>query len=144
MRREDPYNQAMERERLLDDLTALLAASPAEVVAAYVFDSVARGEARGESDVDVAVLLSGPAPGRLDGLPYSLERRLELALRRAVQVVVLNCAPLELVARVLRDGKVLLERDRSQRIRFEVRARNLYFDLQPFLRRYRGLAGQAA
>jgi len=130
-------------EQLFDDLSALLAASPAEVVAAYVFGSVARGDARPASDVDVAVLLTGPVPGRLAGLPYSLERRLELALRRAVQVVVLNSAPPELVARVLRDGEILLERDRSQRIRFEVRARNLYFDLQPFLRRYRRLEGRA-
>ena len=129
----------MDRERLLDDLSALLAASPAEVVAAYVFGSVARGEADARSDIDVAVLLAGPVPSCLDGLPYSLERRLELALRRTVQVVVLNTAPPELVARVLRDGSVLLDRDRPLRIRFEVRARNLYFDLQPFLRRYRGI-----
>jgi hypothetical protein len=52
-------------------------------------------------------------------------------------VVVLNSAPADLVHRVLRDGQLLLDRDRSRRIRFEVKARNEYFDLQPVLARYR-------
>jgi hypothetical protein len=47
----------------------------------------------------------------------------------------------DLAHRVLRDGLLLLERDRSARIRFEVRARNEYFDLLPHLRRYRRKAG---
>jgi len=51
--------------------------------------------------------------------------------------VVLNRAPVDLVHRVLRDGILLLDRDPSGRIRFEVRARNEYFDLLPHLRRYR-------
>jgi hypothetical protein len=35
------------------------------------------------------------------------------------------------------DGKLLIDRDPSSRIQFEVRARDEYFDLQPILRRYR-------
>jgi hypothetical protein len=50
----------------------------------------------------------------------------------------------DLVHRVLRDGVLLLERDRSARIRFEVRARNDYFDLLPHLRRYRRFGEGAA
>jgi hypothetical protein len=45
---------------------------------------------------------------------------------------------------VLRDGLLVLDRDPSVRIRFEVRARNEYFDLLPFLLRYRRLGGRAA
>ena len=59
------------------------------------------------------------------------------ALECPVQVVLLNDAPVDLVHRVLRDGELLLERDRAARIRFEVRARSLYFDLQPMLTEYR-------
>ena len=54
-----------------------------------------------------------------------------------MQIVVLNTAPVDLVHRVLRDGHLLLDRDRGRRIRFEVKARNEYFDLQPVLARYR-------
>jgi hypothetical protein len=41
------------------------------------------------------------------------------------------------VHRVLRDGVLLLDHDRSARIAFEVRSRNEYFDLLPILERYR-------
>jgi len=53
-------------------------------------------------------------------------------------------APTDLVHRVLRDGSLLVDRDKPMRIRFEVDARNRYFDLQPFLRRYRRFPVDAA
>jgi len=59
-------------------------------------------------------------------------------------VVVLNDAPADLVHRVLRDGVLVLETDRSARIRFEVAKRNEYFDLLPILRRYRRLEVSAS
>jgi hypothetical protein len=34
----------------------------------------------------------------------------------------------------------VLDRDRAARIRFEVATRNAYFDLEPFLDRYRRVA----
>lgn len=110
-----------------------------DVVAAYLFGSVARGTARPTSDVDVAVLLTSEPPRVVEGLRLDLEGRLERAIGRPVQIVVLNRAPSDLIHRVLRDGVLLLDRDPGARIRFEVAARNRYFDLQPFLRRYRRL-----
>jgi len=38
---------------------------------------------------------------------------------------------------VLRDGKLVLDREPAARIRFEVRRRNEYFDLAPIRRLYR-------
>jgi len=108
-----------------------------DVVAAYLFGSVARGAARPDSDVDVAVLHRGRADGSLASTPLRLEERLERVLGRTVQVVSLNSAPADFVHRVLRDGAFLLDRDPSFRIRFEVGRRNEYFDLLPILRRYR-------
>ena len=108
------------------------------LVAAYLFGSVARGTESSSSDVDVGILLRTAPSGELSDFRFSLEGDLERALGRKVQVVVLNHAPADLVHRVLRDGRLLLERDRSARIRFEVRARNEYFDLLPILNRYRG------
>jgi hypothetical protein len=37
----------------------------------------------------------------------------------------------------LRDGRLVLDRDRAARIRFEVRSRNEYFDMAPIRRLYR-------
>ncbi len=108
-----------------------------DVIAAYLFGSRARGAAREDSDVDVAVLIRGEPDSTLDGLGMDLLVDLERDLGRPVDLVVLNRAPTDLVHRVLRDGRLVLERDRSARIRFEVRARNEYFDMQPILRRYR-------
>ena len=54
-----------------------------------------------------------------------------------VDLVVLNRAQPDLIHRVLRDGRLILDRDPGRRIAFEVRSRNDYFDLLPFLRRYR-------
>ncbi len=56
-----------------------------------------------------------------------------------LEVVALNDAPADLVHRAMRDGIVLLDRERSVRLRFEVQARNEYFDLVPIRRLYRRL-----
>ncbi|CAN5878108.1 hypothetical protein BH11MYX4_BH11MYX4_51340 [soil metagenome] len=113
------------------------------LVAAYLFGSHARGEARTGSDVDVALWLSD-APATLDDLHLDLAADLERDLGVPVDIVILNGAPSDLVHRVLRDGVLLVERDRSARVRLEVRARNDYFDLLPMrtaYRRRRGAAG---
>ena len=107
------------------------------VVAVYVFGSVGRGEDRPRSDVDVGVLLQHSPQPTLEGQPLELAEVLEEALGRDVDLVVLNEAPADLVHRVLRDGQLVFEADRSARIRFEVRHRNEYFDLLPILTEYR-------
>ena len=110
---------------------------PHGVIAVYVFGSFARRSEGPESDVDVAVLYSHAPAKTFDGLPLSLEEGLEKRLGRTVEVVVLNHAAADLIHRVLRDGKLLIDLDPSSRIKFEVRARNEYFDLLPTLNRYR-------
>ena len=118
-------------------LREFFAAQTGEIVAAYLFGSMARGTSGARSDVDVAVLYADTSPATLEGLPLDLVSRIEHLVKRPVQVVVMNTAPADLVHRVLRDGVLLLDRDPSARIRFEVRARNEFFDLQPILDRYR-------
>lgn len=113
-------------------------------MAAYLFGSEARGSARSDSDVDVAVLLRQPPPTTLEGLQLDLAAEIERKIGREVDLVVLNRAPPDLVHRVLRDGRLLLEADRAGRIAFEVRARNEYFDLLPILERYRRLGARAS
>ena len=108
-----------------------------ECVAAWLFGSQARGDARAQSDVDVAVLFGRPRPVTLDALPTRLHGKLEQAVGGEVDLVVLDGADPDLVHRVLRDGVLLAERDRSRRIAFEVRMRNLWFDLEPVRRAYR-------
>jgi len=134
----------MERESLERVIADCFSAEAVPPAAVYLFGSVARGSAGPHSDVDLAVLYrSEPAP-TLAGLRLDLEAVLESRLGCPVQVIALDTAPPDLVHRVLRDGRLLLDFDRSARIRFEVRSRNEYFDLEPVRRRYRRNRGAAA
>ncbi len=130
------YNPAVDAS--LEQRIADVFSPRSDVMAVYLFGSTARGTARVGSDIDVAVLFDSPPPRALGGPRMVIEGELEQALGRPVDLVVLNNAPVDLRARVLRDGRLLVERDPSARIVFEVRTRNEAFDLEPALTRYRG------
>lgn len=127
----------MDAVALQSDLRRYFATHGAGVVAAYLFGSMAWGTAHEGSDVDVGVLFTEPPDGVLDSSAAEVEDDLDRRLGRPVQVVALNTAPVDLAIRVLRAECLLYEGDASGRIRFEVRTRNEYFDLEPILRRYR-------
>lgn len=131
------YTSCVDRDRLVQEIAHVFAARKEDAAAVYVFGSLARGEGRADSDVDVAVLYGRPVVPGLAGLKLALAGDLEERLGRRVDLVVLDHQPPDLVHRVLRDGLLILENNRSARIRFEVTARNEYFDVLPMLRRYR-------
>jgi predicted nucleotidyltransferase len=115
----------------------LLKGAPADVLAVYLYGSRARGTSSARSDMDLGVLLRDVPTPELGNAAARVEDEVEGATRIPVQAVALNTASADLVHRVLRDGVLLLDRDRAARIRFEVRARNEYFDLAPVRRLYR-------
>jgi predicted nucleotidyltransferase len=122
------------------ELTAHVEAAVAaldNVAAVYLFGSVAAGTDTPASDIDLGVLYEVPPAARLDAGPLDLEGDLERRLGRTVQLVVLNSAPVDLRIRVLRAQRLLVDRNKPARIRFEVATRNEYFDLEPMLLEYR-------
>jgi hypothetical protein len=127
----------VDRDRVEARLRAFFGEDPRGALAVYLFGSVARGTSRPDSDVDVGVLFAVEPPRTLASPRFALEGELERALGSPVQVVVLNRAPADLVHRVLRDGRLVLDLDPAARIRFEVQRRNEYFDLAPVRRLYR-------
>lgn len=131
----------MYRDDVERKLRTLIEDAAVDAVAVYLFGSVARNEHRADSDIDVAVLFATEPPRTLAHPSIRLAGDLERGLGRRVQVVVLNEAPADLVHRVLRDGRLVIDRNPSRRIRFEVKLRNEYFDLLPLLQRYRRAAG---
>lgn len=126
-----------ELELDIKSLVDYLATQP-DVLAAYLFGSYATGKARPGSDVDVAVLLSGTDKMERFERRLQLMGEVEEALgRRPADVVVLNDAPPLLTHQVLREGRLVFERNRAARVEFEVRAGQMYTDLVPMRRFFR-------
>ena len=115
---------------MLDALRSVLE-SDARVAYALVFGSSARGTAHAESDVDVAVGLTPGDP--LGAIAIGdLVSRLEAAVRRPVDVVLLDAAPPALAYRIFRDGIVVKERDHAALAARKARAILEYLDFRPF------------
>jgi len=112
-------------------LMATLGREP--ISAAYLFGSQASGTAGPLSDTDVAVLVK-PATG----VDQRFRLRLELIAQATrllhtdrVDLIILNDAPILLRHRVIRDGELLVERERTERVRFETATILEYLDTKP-------------
>lgn len=128
----------------LEDRIVQFFAGREGIAAVYLFGSTAAGTAGADSDVDVAVLFDTPPARTLNGPRFTIEGELETALRRRVDLVVLNEAPADLAIRVMRYGRLLYDGNRSKRIAFEVRTRSIAFDMEPMLTQYRAARRQAS
>jgi len=100
-----------------------------EVIFAYLFGSRATGRARADSDIDVAVYQGGRAGSDHAGL----WRKLVTALSKEVaaellDLVVLDGASVLLRHQVLREGRLLLCRDRDRWAEFFVQTAREYAD----------------
>ena len=114
---------------MIDRLRSVLDADP-RIAFALVFGSQVRGSAHAQSDVDIAIGLVEGA--RLDTLEVGeLISRLESVAGRAVDLVLLDEAPPGLAFRVVRDGRVILVRDRLALTARRARAILDYLDFQP-------------
>lgn len=120
---------APETLTLADELREVLASSDV-IDCAWLFGSVARGEAGPLSDVDVAVLLKAKVPpeARMD-IAAALVEKLENRCDR-VDLVLLDEASPALQHHVFRDGLLLFERDAHRRVAFETRAIQEYLDFK--------------
>lgn len=132
----------MDTKALVGELGELLGARAEDegISAAWLFGSVARGTPGPASDVDVGILYREAPPRTLAGIGrvFGFEEELAEATDLPIQIVNLNQAPVDLIVRVLREGMLLLDRDSLRRIDFETRSRSEFWDLEPYIRLYRG------
>lgn len=108
-----------------------------DVVVAYLFGSVARGQATPLSDVDIAVLLDPTAePEAVLDRQITLLTELTQLAELEVQLTLLNDVPPLLAYEVIREGILLHQRSGAERVAFQVKAMKEYFDVQPMLAFY--------
>lgn len=124
-------NHHLEPDRVRD---AVLRVLP-DAEALYLFGSHARGEARADSDLDLAVL--GPAP--LDPIRrFEAQRELSALLDRDVDLVDLREASSVLRSEVVNGGKLLFQRNPTITLDFEARVLGEYAELLEATRALRG------
>ncbi len=112
---------------VLDAIADILRQDP-RIAYALAFGSRVRGNARADSDLDLAVGTSSAPDARELG---GLIGRLESASGLTVDLILLDEAPPGLAYRVFRDGQVILDRDRGALVARKARAVLEYLDFKP-------------
>lgn len=96
-----------------------------DIIAAYLFGSYAKNEARSSSDVDIAIYIPRIIP------PYELwdiSQELAIALNINVDLINLLSAKTVFQYQIITTGKLLLSKDDRQRVAFESFVIRSYFD----------------
>ena len=111
---------------MLDAVRSVLEQQP-RVAYGLVFGSIACGQSRADSDVDIAIgLMNGPASTHRPTLSAhemgSLVSLLEQATQRDVDLVVLSQAPIPLAFRIFEEGRDVFVRERSILVADKARA----------------------
>jgi hypothetical protein len=122
-----------EKDLLIERIRSFLEHNHPEIVAAYLFGSFT--EEGGFSDIDIGILMRSAVQNPLD-LEFKLENHLERVVNLPVDVRLLNHAPLSFCFSVIRNKKIIIDRDSDFRADFESYTLKKYFDFAPFRRRY--------
>ena len=96
-----------------------------EIVAIYIFGSIATSKNRAGSDIDVAIMFRSPIKGMER---VQLETSLSNLLERDVDLIVFEEASPLLQHQILKYGCLVYESDPKERVRQEVVARREYLD----------------
>ncbi|MEK6725570.1 MAG: nucleotidyltransferase domain-containing protein [Deltaproteobacteria bacterium] len=102
-----------------------------EVMALYIFGSFDTQFERADSDIDIAVLVSKGNNKELEVLKSEYYNASPGFSMRTIDIVILNTAPTYLKHRILKTGRILLDKNPSQRKEFTALVLQEYFDYKP-------------
>ena len=112
----------MEMEQLKNELAHIFAEYQGEIIAAYLFGSMAKGEPSPSSDIDIAILMRNAERSNGVSLKFRLYPDLCRKLKRNdIDLVLLNLSGnLMLNDEIVRNGKVIFSTDDDAREIYEV------------------------
>lgn len=115
----------------MDEAVGAVLASCPQLAAAWIFGSVARGEGRVGSDLDVAILFKRDVAASHRVLGDIASRLEAVSEGRAIDLVDLSGQGPMFRHRVLEEGRLVFDADPERRIDFESTSHVLYFDFRP-------------
>jgi predicted nucleotidyltransferase len=133
MRKHKHSLQTDEKEKLVTEISFYLEKNFKEIVAVYLYGSFVTSLFF--SDIDLGILTKNDFERTLN-FELDLENKLEKIVKYSVDVRVLNRAPLSFCQNVIRQRKVILDKDPNLRADFEGQILKQYFDIAYFQRQY--------
>jgi len=133
MRKHKHSLQTDEKEKLVTEISFYLEKNFKESVAVYLYGSFVTNLFF--SDIDLGILTKNDFERTLN-FELDLENKLEKIVKYSVDVRVLNRAPLSFSQNVIRQRKVILDKDPNLRADFEGQILKQYFDVAYFQRQY--------
>lgn len=109
------------------------------IAVVYLFGSRGREEEDTESDYDFGILLDERVPLlEIVNLKFSLVKELIRYLKKPADIIIMNQpdVPLSLKFRIIKEGRVIYEKDGLIRSRFEVNVISLYLDRKYYYHRH--------
>jgi len=107
------------------------------IIFSYIFGSASQGNTNTESDVDLAVYLDAKKVKDIFKKRLHLIEKFQSILKKPTDVVILNeINSIFLKFVIIKEGRVIFERDHGQRVDFELKTLQEYYDFQPFLEEY--------
>lgn len=107
-----------------------------KVVFVYLFGSQATKKTDFESDIDLAVYLDESCEDLFKTRLYLIEK-LQDIFKKNVEVIILNeQKSIFFKFVIIKQGKVIFEKDHNKRVDFEFKTMQEYYDFQPFLQQY--------
>ncbi len=133
MRKHKHSLQTDGKEKLVTEISFYLEKNFKEIVAVYLYGSFVTNLFF--SDIDLGILTKNDFERTLN-FELDLENKLEKIVKYSVDVRVLNRAPLSFCQNVIRQRKVILDKDPNLRADFEGQILKQYFDVAYFQRQY--------